>query len=306
VSFYDVDADLVPEVADFVASGLAADETVVVVGTPAHRSAVDAELAADGVDLAGASAVGRDVTLDAATTLSSFQVDGLVDDAAFASVIGGVLAQAAHGGRPVRVFGEMVALLWAAGAPAEAMRLEELWNALAATHDFSLLCMYPVGSFFDDADLGSAAHVCRQHSDVVAPRGYATPRAVAAGGAEAVTSAFLPVAAAVRAARRFVSDVLAQWELDDLAADGRLIVSELATNAVRHANSPFRVSLRRSDRSVRIGVEDVSTDPPARRQPTLTQAHGRGMLLVEGLSAEWGTMPLDGGKLVWSELANTN
>ena len=53
------------------------------------------------------------------------------------------MAVASKQGR-IAVFGELVALLWADGKPPEAIRVEQLWNDLAKSHSFSLLCAYPI------------------------------------------------------------------------------------------------------------------------------------------------------------------
>ena len=66
----------------------------------------------------------------------------------------------------VAVFGEMVALLWARGNPAAALRLEELWNSLARTHAFSLCCAYPMKGFTSQQDAAAFMKICAQHSHV--------------------------------------------------------------------------------------------------------------------------------------------
>jgi anti-sigma regulatory factor (Ser/Thr protein kinase) len=299
VTFYDSDADLVAEIAALVRSGLAADEAVVLVTTGEHKRAVEAVLLAAGVD---AAADDRYRAFDAADTLAALHVDGMIDAARFDEVIGSVIDDASEGGRPVRAFGEMVALLWADGLANEAIRLEELWNALAASRQFGLLCAYPIASFFDGVDLGAAARVCCEHSDLNGPHSYAA--ATSERSTEpVVASSFLPVPTAVGAARRLVADVLHPWCDDQLTADASLIVSELATNAVVHAGSPFRVSVRRSEWSVLIGVEDASVARPEERALTPDMPDGRGMFLIGALSTRSGTTTVDGGKVVWSELA---
>jgi hypothetical protein len=65
------------------------------------------------------------------------------DPAGFWQAVSPVLRQAAKAGRPVRVFGEMVALLWQAGLTDAAVEVEAMWNELGAQYPFSLLCAYP-------------------------------------------------------------------------------------------------------------------------------------------------------------------
>lgn len=168
VELYDDDDALVASVRTFLSKGLEAGEVAVIIGTPAHRRAIERELGAT-IDLEGARRSGLFESLDAQDTLDAFTVDGLLDPVRFAEVIGGVLGRAAAGGRQVRVFGEMVALLIAAGDVAGAMALEDHWNELAASHRFRLFCAYPNHAFAPD-DTASLTAVCNRHSHVlVAP-----------------------------------------------------------------------------------------------------------------------------------------
>jgi len=68
------------------------------------------------------------------------------------------------------IYGQMVDLLWKDGKHDVAIRLEILWNQLANTQRFSLLCGYTVGSFYKDAHFDD---VCGQHTHVVAADGTA-------------------------------------------------------------------------------------------------------------------------------------
>ena len=88
-------------------------------------------------------------------------------------MIGGLIRQAGTGGRPVRAYGEMVALLWDDGLVNAAIQLEEMWNELGRRHSFSLFCGYPAGSVTRDGHLDAFAAVCRLHREVVglAPAG---------------------------------------------------------------------------------------------------------------------------------------
>ncbi|MET8408391.1 ATP-binding protein [Streptomyces sp. NPDC005195] len=120
--------------------------------------------------------------------------------------------------------------------------------------------------------------------------------------------------ASVCAARSFVVDVLAEWGLprDAEAADTvRLIVSELATNAVQHTfgQSPtFTVDVRLDrDEQLRIGVTDSHPRFPKRLPAAVQQDNGRGMVIIRWLTAECGGRVLvrptrEGGKTVSIEL----
>jgi hypothetical protein len=114
VQFYERDSELVLAVTGYINEAFASGEVAIVIATEAHRLAFDRELAGLGVDLERVRGDGRYVALDAATTLAEFTTEGSIDDARFQQVIGGILRQAVATGRPVRAYGEMVALLWEA------------------------------------------------------------------------------------------------------------------------------------------------------------------------------------------------
>jgi hypothetical protein len=153
VAFYDHDADLIATLAGFVGDGLRLDETVLVVATPVHRAALTQVLAQRGLHVDALQAAGRLAVLDAAELLQSLLVGGSPASAAFAAHVGRLLDRAAADGRPVRVFGEMVALLWARGDVVAALELEALWNELARERRFLLLCAYPAGTAWGEDDV---------------------------------------------------------------------------------------------------------------------------------------------------------
>ncbi|MFC4503406.1 MULTISPECIES: ATP-binding protein [Streptomyces] len=105
-------------------------------------------------------------------------------------------------------------------------------------------------------------------------------------------------------ARRLVRVALTAWGLDDLADDGALIVSELVSNSVQHAQSHFiRVTVTRPGVTrVRIGVVDKSERAPVCRKPAEEDESGRGLVLVRALAKDWGADRLPWGKRVWAEL----
>jgi anti-sigma regulatory factor (Ser/Thr protein kinase) len=120
--------------------------------------------------------------------------------------------------------------------------------------------------------------------------------------------------ASVSTARRYVADVLAEWGLpggSDTAETIRLIVSELATNAVQHTlgQSPdFTVDVRLERHEwLRIGVTDSHPRYPRRLPAAAQQDNGRGMVIIRWLAAEYGgrltVAPTEqGGKTVWIAL----
>jgi two-component sensor histidine kinase len=87
----------------------------------------------------------------------------------------------------------------------------------------------------------------------------------------------------------------------------RLVVSELATNVLVHAHTPFGVTLvGDDDHLVVLTVRDDSTSLPARRTAQATDAGGRGLQLVDTLSTHWGVNTDGAGsKAVWASFAIT-
>ncbi|MFD5459109.1 ATP-binding protein, partial [Streptomyces olivaceus] len=110
---------------------------------------------------------------------------------------------------------------------------------------------------------------------------------------------------AVRHARRFARRTLRSWDVPDDTTDGvLLIVSELVTNALVHTDGQVRLDLALIGGRLRVAVADASPRTPAKPTSIGWEATGgRGILLVEAMSAAWGTLPVGGGKQVWSEIA---
>ncbi|WNM59938.1 response regulator [Candidatus Nitrospira allomarina] len=160
VQFYDQDSFLIEILGRHVEEGLALGESVLLLTTPPHREALVNRLN-------GHRLLERYMEFDAADTLSQFMVHGWPDSAKFQAVMGQLLRQATENGSGrVRVFGEMVAILWERGEAAAALHLESLWNQLAAEHSFSLLCAYPIRGFSSHTHTHTFQKICSAHSMV--------------------------------------------------------------------------------------------------------------------------------------------
>lgn len=104
-------------------------------------------------------------------------------------------------------------------------------------------------------------------------------------------------------ARRFVTATLTDWSLAPLIDPALLVASELAANAVTHADSAFRIQLSLTARTLRIDVVDFGEGTPEPQPPSTTDEHGRGLLLIDALTTAWGIEEgPQNGKLVWAEL----
>ncbi|MEU1045373.1 ATP-binding protein [Streptomyces sp. NPDC005897] len=112
---------------------------------------------------------------------------------------------------------------------------------------------------------------------------------------------------AVRTARSLVRRTLGDWRLDSVGDIAALLVSELVTNALRHATGPIGVRVVRDPAGaagiLRVEVSDPLPDPPRERAARPDDEDGRGLQLVATAARRWGTRPGEAGKTVWFELA---
>lgn len=178
VRFYEDETSLCRIVADFIGDGLVAGQPAIVIATPLHREGISRALHALSLDVRRLRAEGELLMLDAGETLSTFMKDGFPDPVAFRHSVGGVLDSVTAGGAKatVRAYGEMVDNLWKNDAADAAIRLEVLWNELATTRPFSLLCGYSMGNFYKH---GAYENICGQHTHVVSGAGQPTRVGVA-------------------------------------------------------------------------------------------------------------------------------
>ncbi|WP_030811610.1 SpoIIE family protein phosphatase [Streptomyces sp. NRRL S-337] len=109
---------------------------------------------------------------------------------------------------------------------------------------------------------------------------------------------------AVMHARRFTGRTLRTWGVTEEMDVALLVVSELVTNAIAHTQGEVRLDLTLAADRLRIAVNDASPRAPVKPASVDWEATGgRGLLLVEAMSASWGSVPLSGGKQVWSEIS---
>jgi hypothetical protein len=169
VRFYEDDNSLCRIVSGFIAEGLALDQPALIVATQPHIDSIVNNLTAATINVEALKEKGDLLLLDARATLASFMVNGQPDPDFFKASASSALEKVARGRRKtIRAYGEMVDVLWKNGMSAAAIRLEMLWNRLANTHDFSLLCGYAMGNFYKNATIDD---VCRHHTHVVSASG---------------------------------------------------------------------------------------------------------------------------------------
>jgi hypothetical protein len=165
IQFFGAEDELAGRVGRFLAEGLGAGGIAITIATETHRAAVTARMAAD-CDVAAAQTRGDLVLLDAAEMLRLFLIGDHPDPGGFRLIIGGLIRRAAAAGRPVRIYGEMVALLWEAGHVTAGIELEELWNELGRSLPFSLLCGYRAASVSGAGHAAALQEVCGLHAAV--------------------------------------------------------------------------------------------------------------------------------------------
>lgn len=170
VRFYKDSDSLSRIVAEFVGQGFVRGVAGIVIATAEHRNLIAGHLRERGFDVSMLERRGDLIMLDARDTLAQFCRLGEIDEQRFAAVITPVIERASRGRTdvPVRAYGELVDLLWKDGMPAASIRLEMLWNQLANTHHFRLLCGYSMGNFYKDA---SVEEITCTHTHVMAADG---------------------------------------------------------------------------------------------------------------------------------------
>ncbi|KQZ88314.1 hypothetical protein ASD62_02195 [Phycicoccus sp. Root563] len=309
VIFYDHDSEIVSAVAGYAHEGLQSGEVVLLIATATHAPVILEVLSALGFDVAEATARGTLHLRDAAATLAQFRAEGELDLERFESHLRELLASVTTKDTRARVFGELVALLWEEGEVAAAIGLESAWNTVLTGHRTGLLCAYPT-ALLASAGLPGIRETCVRHSEVHAPPGYGSLRPLPEDPGALVhdlttaqrTEVFVPTTTAVIAARRFVGATLEHWDLDHVAPDALLLVSELATNAVLHAESPFRVFLHHSPGVLHLSVHDAQRGWFELGHPSAGEVNGRGVSIVEAVADRWGCDAVSDGKVVWAEL----
>jgi len=168
VTFYANDRHLLEYVTRFIGAALKAGDAAIIVSTESHRESLLPRLQAYGLEISEAIQQGRYIALDAAETIRTFIVDGMVDSGRFLDGFGNLIqtaTKAARGKYPrVAVFGEGADLLVAQGNVEAAIQDERLCNRLIKAYDVDILCGYSLTR--TPYSHHSYEQVCAQHSAV--------------------------------------------------------------------------------------------------------------------------------------------
>jgi anti-sigma regulatory factor (Ser/Thr protein kinase) len=119
---------------------------------------------------------------------------------------------------------------------------------------------------------------------------------------ERIETQFPSMESSPASARAFLRAALQTWKLDGFGEVTELLTDELVANVVRHVDAPMTVRAICGPERIRVEVEDPSREPPQLMHPDTHDRRGRGIMLVDALSTEWGTDVHDAGKTVWFEI----
>jgi hypothetical protein len=163
----------------------------------------------------------------------------------------------------------------------------------------------PVILAVPDGDLRAALrrHAIEREVAICAEREEALVLAHGAPVPRRLVEHLEPVVGAARRGRDLATEACLRWQAPELVSPASIIASELVTNAVRHAGTPFELSLARTTRYLHIAVRDQDPSPAVRQDAEALATRGRGLIIVDRTALSWGSTPAQTGKVVWATLA---
>jgi hypothetical protein len=166
IQVYENDDIFLDTLAEFAAGGIKAGECVIVVATQNHLQSLYFRLARYVANLRELIADDQYIPLEAEKTLDKFMVNGWPDEELFKQTISEIIYKGSCRGRRIRVFGEMVALLWGKGKTGATVQLEHLWNRFCEQKELTLFCAYPKVGFTNDIN-NAMQTLCACHSKII-------------------------------------------------------------------------------------------------------------------------------------------
>ena len=159
----------------YIKDGLRNEETIILIAKPALRKAL--KLKMDAFSFDGETIQNHDQIkfFDAEFLLSNLMHDGILEEKAFQQFVATPIYNAQLNLKKVRVFGEMVDILWKQGQHDMALQLEDFWNDLSRTQEFSFLCTYSLHELDPNAYDDALKHICKCHSHLIPMENYDSP-----------------------------------------------------------------------------------------------------------------------------------
>jgi hypothetical protein len=136
------------------------------IATEKHLSALEERLSSYGIHVDSLISNDQYIPLFAEEALEEFMVNGWPDEKKFNKFVSLLLKRARKHNRPVRAFGEMVAVLWAEGNSGATVQLEHLWERFCESENFCLFCAYPKTGATQDI-LESLHNICCSHTKMI-------------------------------------------------------------------------------------------------------------------------------------------
>ena len=169
VQLYQHDEFLNQAVCCFTGAGLARGDSVILAPTLTHWNAIRPRLEAEGVDVQAAQARGQLMVFDAHEFLPRIMRHTMPDSSVFNGVVGDVVGQARAGGRygRVRIWGELVDVLWERGEVAASMSLEDLFDQLGKKRELSTFCSFRMDNFDGDVHARMLPRLGTNHSHLI-------------------------------------------------------------------------------------------------------------------------------------------
>lgn len=152
VHFYESESELLAPLTEYMRTGLVANETCIIIATQNHILALNEFLRTADFTSGQRPSPTTILAYDAEELLGKIMVGNLPDWNRFMDTIGLLIQNAQLLQKPVRAYGEMVAILWKSGHREAVMMLEDYWNQLLRMANFSLYCAYPKLQFIYDKD----------------------------------------------------------------------------------------------------------------------------------------------------------
>jgi hypothetical protein len=169
---YQDEAFLTEAVCHFVGEGLRKGDGVIVIATLQRWRTISRLLEGEGCSPAEPAREGHLLYLEGGGTLARLMIAGMPDRLAFENVIGGAVGRMRRHFTTVRVFSEMVDLLWQSGNRPAALRLEAFWADLVKANDISLFCVYAMNPLDAASYGGPLESICQAHSHLIPSRNY--------------------------------------------------------------------------------------------------------------------------------------